>query len=78
MDTSEVKKVKKVKKARCSFCNKKIGLISFPCDCGGIFCQIHRYTHMHECKRVSDKKEKNKENIIVNNPKVDFKKMEKI
>ena len=46
-------------KTRCTFCNKKTGLINYSCN-GGTFCQIHRYTHTHNCKCINDKKEKQK------------------
>lgn len=35
---------------RCSKCNKKLGLTGgFPCRCGGVFCNVHRYSDRHEC-----------------------------
>jgi len=76
--TKNVKESGKKKKLRCSFCNKKLGLITFTCDCDGLFCSNHRYTHTHNCILKKEIHKKNKENIIVNNPKVDFKKVEPI
>lgn len=36
-------------KNRCDMCNKKVGLLGFPCRCGGTFCGVHRYPEKHEC-----------------------------
>ncbi len=66
------------KKMRCSFCNKKIGLIHFTCKCEGVFCSKHRYTHTHKCKGIEKKKEESKIKLAVNNPKIECTKMEKI
>ena len=33
---------------RCSFCNKKLKLISYSCKCQGQFCAKHRYTHNYK------------------------------
>lgn len=40
---------KKKKKNRCLCCNKKVGVIGFPCRCGGTFCGVHRFPETHEC-----------------------------
>ena len=48
-------------KQRCSFCNKKLKLISYSCKCEGKFCEKHRYTHTHNCKSLQKKKEDSKE-----------------
>jgi predicted nucleic acid binding AN1-type Zn finger protein len=37
------------KKSRCPCCNKKLGLISFSCRCGGTFCTEHRLDVAHNC-----------------------------
>ena len=37
---------------KCSFCNKKLKLISYSCKCNDKFCQIHRYTHTYKDKYV--------------------------
>ncbi len=68
----------KSKKTRCSFCNKKTGLISFSCNCGGIFCQKHRYTHTHNCKYKEEKKAESKEKIQELNPKTESSTLVKI
>ncbi|XP_009784432.1 putative zinc finger A20 and AN1 domain-containing stress-associated protein 8 [Nicotiana tabacum] len=38
-----------MKKQRCMICKKKLGLISFNCRCGGMFCGVHRYPEEHAC-----------------------------
>lgn len=30
-------------------CRKKVGLLGFPCRCGGTFCASHRLLEDHEC-----------------------------
>lgn len=69
---------KKVKKNKCSFCKKKLGMIYFDCECGGKFCSIHRYTHTHNCKCITEKKEKNIKSITDNNPTIQFQKFTKV
>tara|TARA_B100000575_G_scaffold290822_2_gene295269 strand:+ start:206 stop:415 length:210 start_codon:yes stop_codon:yes gene_type:complete len=66
------------KKIRCSFCNKKVGLINFTCKCEGIFCALHRYTHTHNCPLIKEKKEDNKKVIQKQNPKTESTTLEKI
>jgi predicted nucleic acid binding AN1-type Zn finger protein len=39
----------KEKKKRCGECNKKLGLMVFPCKCGGEFCAVHRNNADHKC-----------------------------
>ena len=68
----------KSKKTRCSFCNKKTGLITFTCNCGVIFCQKHRYTHTHNCKYKEEKKEESKGKIKALNPKTESSTLVKI
>jgi hypothetical protein len=63
---------------RCSFCNKKIKLISYNCKCGGEFCEKHRYTHTHNCTHINQKKANSKKNIENNNPVVNHNKVIKI
>eukprot|EP00123_Amoebidium_parasiticum_P009008 comp19152_c0_seq1/m.21829 comp19152_c0_seq1/g.21829 ORF comp19152_c0_seq1/g.21829 comp19152_c0_seq1/m.21829 type:complete len:431 (-) comp19152_c0_seq1:295-1587(-) len=36
-----------VKKNRCGSCNAKLGPITFPCRCTGVYCSTHR--HDHQC-----------------------------
>jgi AN1-type zinc finger protein 5/6 len=66
------------KKTRCSFCNKKTGLINFPCKCDGTYCSLHRYTHSHGCSYIETRKEEIKEEIIISNPKMKSTTLEKI
>lgn len=68
------------KKKRCSFegCKKKLKLISFSCQCGGEFCQAHRYTSSHNCPCLQNKKNTCKEFIKDNNPVVSHSKLVKI
>ena len=40
---------------RCSFCNKKLKLISYFCKCQGQLCVKQRYTHTHNCKSLDKK-----------------------
>jgi hypothetical protein len=39
----------KEKKKRCGECHKKLGLIAFPCKCGGEYCALHRNNADHNC-----------------------------
>ncbi|XP_028097463.1 zinc finger A20 and AN1 domain-containing stress-associated protein 5-like [Camellia sinensis] len=34
---------------RCSGCKRKVGLTSFRCRCGDLFCSEHRYSDRHDC-----------------------------
>lgn len=61
-------------KKKCSFCNHKLGLITFTCSCGGTFCVKHQTKHSHNCSEET-KVEKQKK-IEKNNPKVIPKKVE--
>ncbi len=51
LPTEESSKIEptKEKKKRCGCCNKKLGLITFPCKCGGEFCALHRSSEDHTC-----------------------------
>jgi len=55
-------------KDKCSFCNKKLKIISYSCRCEGQFCDKHRYTHTHDCKSLQKKIDESKELIKNNNP----------
>ncbi len=63
---------------RCTFCNKKIKLISYSCKCQGQFCPKHRYTHTHNCPSLNNKKEECKNILKNNNPVVNHSKVIKI
>ena len=65
-------------KLRCSFCNKKMGIISYPCKCEGIFCSLHRYTHSHNCPLKEKQKKAVKETIQKQNPKMKGTTLDKI
>ena len=77
---SPIKKESKGKKnhIRCSFCKKKCNLIHFKCKCNGLFCSIHRYTHMHNCNYKEKNAEEKKKEIKENNPKLEKDKVDKI
>ena len=49
-DEVGIVEIKEKKKIRCHFCNKKCTFINFKCECGHIFCQLHRYYHSHNCE----------------------------
>jgi hypothetical protein len=53
---------------RCASCRKKVGLLRFPCRCGGTFCALHRYAEKHACG--FDFKTAGREKIAENNPLV--------
>ena len=40
---------------RCAQCNKKIGLVSFPCLCEKQFCAAHRFAETHNCPKLNEK-----------------------
>ncbi|XP_062195283.1 zinc finger A20 and AN1 domain-containing stress-associated protein 12-like [Phragmites australis] len=61
---------------RCSTCRKKVGLLGFPCRCGGTFCSLHRYADKHACD--FDFKTADREKIAKNNPLVVPSKITKI
>jgi predicted nucleic acid binding AN1-type Zn finger protein len=63
---------------RCSFCNKKIKLISYSCKCQGQFCAKHRYTYTHNCPSLNNIKEECKNILKNNNPVVNHSKVIKI
>jgi len=78
MDTDKGKTtetVKKPKKKRCSYCKKKLGMISFTCQCHGTFCVQHQSYHSHECPHINMIQESIKQKIKSNNPKVEFTKL---
>ncbi len=68
----------KLKKVRCTFCNKKCNIINYTCNCGGIFCPKHRYTHTHNCSYIEKNKINEKLIIEKSNPKVGDTKVIKI
>jgi hypothetical protein len=73
---SDPPKTQKKKKNRCTKCKVNVGVIGFPCRCGGTFCSSHRYANEHEC--TFDYKEHGAEEIRKNNPQVIGEKVTKI
>ncbi|CAD6245169.1 unnamed protein product [Miscanthus lutarioriparius] len=61
---------------RCASCLKKVGLLGFPCRCGGTSCSLHRYAEKHACD--VDFKTADREKIAKNNPLVVGAKINKI
>jgi len=74
--SDQLKVEKKKKKTRCSKCKVNVGVIGFPCRCGGMFCSVHRYANEHSCS--FDYKEHGAEEIRKNNPQVVGEKIQKI
>ena len=74
----EIISKKKSKKKRCAVCKKKLNLCPFQCRCdeNKFFCSKHICTEAHNC--TFDYKLEQKENFEKNNPKVAFKKVNKI
>jgi AN1-type zinc finger protein 5/6 len=69
-------KKKQSMKQRCSFCRKKLGMITFSCNCGGIFCVAHQTAHSHNCQ--CNQKSSEKQKIETNNPSIIHTKVTKI
>jgi len=63
-------------KPRCWACSKKIGLIQFPCKCGGIYCSVHRADSTHNCSY--DYKIEQKNHLSTNMVKLMTKKVEEV
>jgi predicted nucleic acid binding AN1-type Zn finger protein len=60
---------------RCFKCKKKL-LILMECACGKKFCFKHRYAEQHEC--TFDYKARGKKDLKKNNPKIEYKKINRI
>lgn len=73
---AEAPKTQKKKKTKCAKCRVNVGVIAFPCRCGGIYCGMHRYASEHSC--TFDYKEHGAEEIRKNNPQVIGEKVQKI
>lgn len=73
---SDPPKTQKKKKTKCTKCKVNVGVIGFPCRCGGIFCSSHRYANEHSC--TFDYREHGAEEIRKNNPQVIGEKIKKI
>lgn len=72
----ETKVEGKKKSNRCGQCRAKIGVLGFPCRCGGQFCSTHRYANEHNCS--FDYKSHGQEEIKGSLPVVVAKKIDKI
>tara|TARA_B100000214_G_C23596022_1_gene458517 strand:+ start:149 stop:418 length:270 start_codon:yes stop_codon:yes gene_type:complete len=64
-------KKKKKKKQKCSECGKKLGIISYTCKCGKVFCSKHLNPHSHKC--TFDYKNEKRIELEKNNPKLGHK-----
>lgn len=73
---SNAPRTQKKKKNRCTKCKINVGVIGFPCRCGGTFCSSHRYANEHNC--TFDYREHGAEEIRKNNPQVIGEKVTKI
>ena len=73
---SKQPETKKKTKNRCDTCKVKVGVLGFPCRCGGNFCSTHRYANEHHC--TFDYKTHGQNEIRENNPKVLGEKIQKI
>ena len=60
----------------CENCKKKLKLIFFTCECGGNFCEKHRFKHSHNCSYINNKKIILKKEIENNNPIIIPKKLD--
>jgi len=67
-----------MEKDKCSFCNKKLKLISYSCKFQGKFCDKHSYTHTHNCTSLDKKIEESKKILKNNNPVINHSKVVKI
>lgn len=61
---------------KCTFCNKKLGLIKFTCRCSNNYCNIHRYATSHNC--TYDYKTNYQNELKINNPVITSIKLQKI
>ena len=47
--TKSTRKISPSKKVRCPNCQKLMGILQYPCACGGQFCSNCRYSNEHQC-----------------------------
>ena len=71
-------KIKKNKRNKCSFCNKKLKLITYDCKCGLKFCSECRYPEIHKCININAKITEERKKLENDNPLIDFEKVKKI
>tara|TARA_Y100001970_G_C14143233_1_gene808371 strand:- start:472 stop:732 length:261 start_codon:yes stop_codon:yes gene_type:complete len=62
---------KKKKKQKCKECGTKLGIISYTCKCGKVFCSKHLNPHSHNC--TFDYKNEKRIELEKNNPKLGVK-----
>lgn len=56
------------KRSRCPNCKKLMGILQYPCACGGYFCSKCRYSNEHQCP--IDYKAVGKKMLAKSNPQV--------
>ena len=56
------------KKTRCPSCKKPMGILQYPCACGGQFCSYCRFSDDHQCP--VDYKEVGRKVLAKSNPQV--------
>ena len=61
---------------RCTTCKKRVGLTGFKCQCGNLFCGVHRYSDKHACPY--DYRTAARDAIAKANPVVKAEKLDKI
>ena len=71
-----VSKEEEPKKTRCLTCRAKVGLTSFACRCGGVYCPLHRYSDKHPCG--FDYNALGRQEIARNNPVIRAPKLNRI
>ena len=59
----------KVKMSRCFVCKKKV-LLPIQCKCSLMFCMTHRHPESHSCQ--VNFKQIGKEKLILENPKIEY------
>lgn len=50
---------------RCGSCKKKIGLVTFSCRCGGVYCAEHRADTTHNCSYDYQSENKSKLSTVM-------------
>ncbi|CDW77075.1 an1-type zinc finger protein 6 [Stylonychia lemnae] len=65
-----------VNKSACWQCQRKVGLLGFPCKCEYIFCGKHRYAEEHHCQ--FDFKFEHQEKIWRENPQIKKDKLNRV
>ncbi|XP_072346709.1 AN1-type zinc finger protein 6-like [Scyliorhinus torazame] len=75
-EDSEKSPDKNKKRNRCFLCKKKVGLTGFECRCRHLYCSVHRYSDMHDCR--FDYKADAAEKLRKENPMVVGEKLQKI